>query len=74
MGARKLASLVLATPGRRALIGVAAAPIVGVLPIALVAIGLWDLAWATSWIFHFALVPSALLYAAGQSIQAGCSR
>jgi hypothetical protein len=40
------------------------------MPFALGAVGLWELAWSTSWIFHFALVPTALFYAAGQVIQA----
>ncbi len=34
------------------------------------AIGFWELAWTTSWIFHFVLVPSALLYAVGQAFHA----
>ncbi len=64
------ASRLVATPARRAVGGAVAAAGAGLMPFALGAVGLWELAWSTSWIFHFALVPTALFYAAGQVIQA----
>jgi len=43
-------------------------------PLVLVAIGLEEIAWSSSWIFYFALAPAALLYAIAEGLRAARSR